>query len=349
MVHPNPKVFIGSSVESLPVLKVVAKALDGIADVTVWTDSKRFTKPGEYFLDSLIEAASDFDLAVLLFGARDVVTSRGKTQRAPRDNVVFELGLFMSVLGRERTIVVAPTVWKKNLKILSDLDGLNLEEFDPPRARKDLPKALHSTCERLRTWVQARYLLREQRGPVSVGGLMYELEEFLSARPPAGQSREILNLALDMEVTWRFLSDRLLGPSQQTDVSCRAQFIDWRAPAIKKAKSATVSISTARKREREILNFCRKNAARLKQRNMRFECRAYSEVPVIHGFQLDGNTLFISACGIRRGGLIGAPNPYFRLERPESAGDDEVGAHLFEVFEGWFEHHWKKGRKIWPA
>lgn len=144
----KPRVFLGSSKESLPILSVVEKALTGVATLTPWTDPDAFRKPGDYFLDSLIQAAHAFDLAVLIFGKDDVVISRKLAQPAPRDNVVFELGLFMSTLARNRTIVVAPRVWRTRLKVLSDLAGLNLAEYDPPVLQVSFPRLFRRSAGR---------------------------------------------------------------------------------------------------------------------------------------------------------------------------------------------------------
>jgi CRP/FNR family cyclic AMP-dependent transcriptional regulator len=46
-----------------------------------------------------------------------------------RDNVLFELGLFMGKLTRYRTILIHPRV--KDLKIPSDLQGLTLIPYEP--------------------------------------------------------------------------------------------------------------------------------------------------------------------------------------------------------------------------
>ena len=45
-----------------------------------------------------------------------------------RDNVLFELGLFMGKLTRYRTILVHPKV--KDLKLPSDLQGLTLASYE---------------------------------------------------------------------------------------------------------------------------------------------------------------------------------------------------------------------------
>ena len=80
---------------------------------------------------------ADFGVAVVM--GEDVTRSRGEQKSSPRDNVIFELGLFMGHLGRERTVVVSPR--KMDLKMPSDLLGLNPLLFSEPTDATD-PKAL---------------------------------------------------------------------------------------------------------------------------------------------------------------------------------------------------------------
>ena len=70
-------------------------------------------------------ACSDF--AVLIAAADDVVISKGSSSSAPRDNVIFELGLFMGALSRKRTFMLVPT--GLDLKIPTDLLGLTLLRY----------------------------------------------------------------------------------------------------------------------------------------------------------------------------------------------------------------------------
>jgi len=70
----------------------------------------------------LEEAARRADFAILIATADDAVTTRGGSRNVARDNVVFELGLFIGALGRDRTYVVADRT--HDLQLPSDLNGL---------------------------------------------------------------------------------------------------------------------------------------------------------------------------------------------------------------------------------
>src|SRR5690349_1323229 len=100
----KPSVFIGSSSEGLAFARAVRSNLQNDAEITLWNEG--FFRPGATFIDALVNSLPRFDFAVLVFQADDLTNSRGVQAFTPRDNVVFELGLFMGRLGRSRTFIV---------------------------------------------------------------------------------------------------------------------------------------------------------------------------------------------------------------------------------------------------
>src|SRR5207245_1960643 len=89
-----------------------------------------------------------FDFAVLVITPDDVVSSRESQKQAPRDNVMFELGLFMGRLGTARTFAVCSDA--PNLKLPSDLAGVTMARFKAADAARDLTAALGPACFRVR-------------------------------------------------------------------------------------------------------------------------------------------------------------------------------------------------------
>ncbi|MDD1532688.1 MULTISPECIES: TIR domain-containing protein [unclassified Bradyrhizobium] len=124
---PNkaPKLFIMSSSEALKIAHALRSGLEKDVFSTVWDDGVFFA--GGYPLEALEKQVGESDFAVAIAEPDDISESRG--QRAPtvRDNVLFELGLFMGKLSRYRTILVHPKV--KDLKLPSDLQGLTLVPY----------------------------------------------------------------------------------------------------------------------------------------------------------------------------------------------------------------------------
>jgi hypothetical protein len=117
-----PDVFIGSSTEGLEIGRHLQLDLErtGTCMVTRW-DQGVF-HASTYTIHRLEEAARESDFAILIATADDTVTTRGESQNVARDNVIFELGLFIGALGLERTFIVADRT--NELQLPSDLAGL---------------------------------------------------------------------------------------------------------------------------------------------------------------------------------------------------------------------------------
>ncbi len=115
------KVFIISSAEALEVARIIQNSLshDGFV-VTLWTDG--VFKVASYALESLEGAVDDADFAIAVAHNDDMTLFRGKDWPTPRDNVIFELGLFMGRLGRKRAILMEPR--EEKVKLPSDLAGV---------------------------------------------------------------------------------------------------------------------------------------------------------------------------------------------------------------------------------
>ncbi len=151
--QPNskPHLFIGSSVESL----AVAREIQAIFAhdkwvVKLWTDGV-FVASSTAVADLLVEV-KNADFAIMVFAPDDKVTSRHKESATPRDNVVFELGLFMGDLGPDRTFIVKPR--GVTLRIPTDLLGMKSLEYDPSEP-DELTTSLAPVCNEIRKRVSA--------------------------------------------------------------------------------------------------------------------------------------------------------------------------------------------------
>src|SRR5947207_3146939 len=121
------RVFVASSSEKLRLAEAVHTNLDRFAEVTVWTHA--FGKPSEYPLEVLERAAANSDAGVFILAPDDVARMRGQDARVARDNVLFELGMFIGAMGRKRSFIVVPRRRGK-LHLPSDLTGLGLLDYD---------------------------------------------------------------------------------------------------------------------------------------------------------------------------------------------------------------------------
>ncbi|QUY43493.1 TIR domain-containing protein [Acaryochloris marina] len=118
------KIFVGSSSEAGLVDTEVRKILED--QDTLPIDWRTQFRAGEFGLESLIRIKGECDAAILITTPDDKIWYRGAEGFSPRDNLLFELGLFISALGRERVGLVVATNQNGDVpKIPTDLAGLN--------------------------------------------------------------------------------------------------------------------------------------------------------------------------------------------------------------------------------
>ena len=120
---PKPRIFLGSSGKQAKLLQALTRGLEDIAHVDPWTTS---FNPGTTTLERLVELAHEVHFAAFVFASDDWTGTMpasnpdGTGQASPRDNVVFEAGLFGGVLGMRRTFILHA----RGSKLPTDLLGL---------------------------------------------------------------------------------------------------------------------------------------------------------------------------------------------------------------------------------
>ena len=190
MTSKKPRVFIASSSESLDYADAVHQNLERTSAPTVW-DQGIFDL-SRYALESLEEEAPTFDFAVFIFSPDDVVRIRKREYLTARDNVVFELGLFMGVLSRERCFIVTPRINSGvTMRLPSDLWGLTTAQFeDDP---EHLTAALGSVCARIRQAIKRLGRRTHTSGPsVAVEELSSRVEKLESRTVILDQELQLL-------------------------------------------------------------------------------------------------------------------------------------------------------------
>src|SRR5215472_17622675 len=122
----KPRIFLGSSGKQAELLEAITGGLEDIAEVEPWTTA---FNPGRNTLDRLVELSQEVDFAAFVFAQDDWTTTDAAQdgQASPRDNVVFEAGLFGGALGIRRTFILHA----KGSKLPTDLLGLTSIRYDP--------------------------------------------------------------------------------------------------------------------------------------------------------------------------------------------------------------------------
>ncbi len=143
MANQKPRLFVGSSVESLEIAEAILYNLEYVAEVTPW--SAGIFSPSTTALDSLITALETFDFAVFVFSPDDVLQIRNQQVSVARDNVIFELGLFVGRLGKRRCFIVVPRN-DPDLHLPTDLVGFTPGTYEPDRSDQNWRAALTFAC-----------------------------------------------------------------------------------------------------------------------------------------------------------------------------------------------------------
>ena len=156
----KPRIFLGSSGKQAKLLASLTRGLEDVASVEPWTTS---FSPGTTTLGRLLELTREVDFAAFVF-AQDDWTSNGLPppdaevpgQASPRDNVVFEAGLFGGALGMRRTFILHA----RGAKLPTDLLGLTSIRYD-----EDLtPAGMKAINQKLREAIAAETHLARIEG-----------------------------------------------------------------------------------------------------------------------------------------------------------------------------------------
>jgi hypothetical protein len=171
----KPRVFLGSSGKQAKLVQALTRGLADVADVEPWT---AVFNPGVSTLDRLVELTHEVDFAAFVFALDDWTSNpsddAAQGQASPRDNVVFEAGLFGGALGMRRTFILHA----KGAKLPTDLLGMTAVRYPPALTTTDmrtvnqkLRKAIEDEGRLTRIegdWWQHSLTLRSEREPSAI-------------------------------------------------------------------------------------------------------------------------------------------------------------------------------------
>jgi len=138
----KPHIFIGSSSQAKIVAEAIQYSLRDVAQGQPWTQN--VFEQTEPFLTSLLNEAEKADFAILVMTPDDFVKVRDQAVWVPRDNVIFELGLFLGKLGPNRTFVVLQESGETP-KLPTGLLGVTFSLFKKV-SDADIEREIQSAC-----------------------------------------------------------------------------------------------------------------------------------------------------------------------------------------------------------
>lgn len=312
----KPQVFIGSSGSAYQLALNVAAALKGVALPDPWNDSLELTRT---IFDELVTKANQVDFAVFVFQPDDLVERHdGKTYKAVRDNVLFEFGLFLGVLGRGRTFGLMPEGAQTSLP--ADFGGVLFCTFDSehPNPAQSVAIACANIISKIselgpRDHTPEFFADLAAASPAIVTSVKASSAPRLEIIASTGNAvvtdviQKIRRLSLKLTL-------HLVNPDSPNKDSLPNHWPDESRQTLKflsqKTKSQNSSLS--------------------------LECRLYDHIPCVHGIMIDRQELFIGFYRWEetelvgaRAELVGAQAPYRRYRRNAATED------LFVVFESW--------------
>jgi hypothetical protein len=131
----KPRIFLGSSGKQAKLVQALTRGLAEVAKVEPWTTA---FNPEVSTLDRLLELAGEVDFAAFVFAQDDWTSNPAAAavtgQASPRDNVVFEAGLFGGALGMRRTFILHA----KGAKLPTDLLGMTAVRYPEALTAADM-------------------------------------------------------------------------------------------------------------------------------------------------------------------------------------------------------------------
>jgi hypothetical protein len=192
MMGAQPTLFIGSSTESLDYAYALQSVLDRELETKVWRHGVFL--PGANTLTSLIDCAKSSDFAALVLSADDTSIIRGRYLNTPRDNVIFELGLFVGHMGLPRVFLLCPN---KGVDLPNDLQGINTLTYRVDRADGDYENAVSVAATGIRHAVRRLGGRGDPAGAampsrsIPSADILFALSDLVDAAKEAGATLEI--------------------------------------------------------------------------------------------------------------------------------------------------------------
>jgi hypothetical protein len=227
-MNMSTRLFIGSSTEGKQVARAVQAELADITDPEVW-DQGTFVL-NRSFLEGLIQSAHSFDFAVIVATADDFRTSRGEDDKVPRDNVIFEIGLFLGALGRDKAFLLVPS--DTDIKLPSDLAGINLATYKAQQLATNAQAAVGPACTKIRETIKASasavvedlsgiwyaaHLSRDEKGAVATSWHEYELEFSESGQVTGTMEDKLSKARWIFQVEGAYTNEGILALILRTD------------------------------------------------------------------------------------------------------------------------------------
>lgn len=174
----KPKLFIASSTESINIVEAINIKLSTTCDIHQWDNA---FNPSTFTFPTLAKKANEVDYAVFVFHPDDDIVIRDNAYSIVRDNVLFELGLFVGTLGIKKCFIVCPdNIGEKTLRIPTDLSGITYCTYDSNRMAKAAESldAVATACGHIRILINGYEQEKQEEEELQVAPVNIPNEHF---------------------------------------------------------------------------------------------------------------------------------------------------------------------------
>lgn len=148
-------IFIASSTEGIKIAETIQEILEQNDELETFIWTQDVFTPSSFYLKSLYDTLILCQFGIFVFSPDDTIKQRDIEYKVSRDNVIFELGLFMGKLGYENCFIIKPK-FINNFHLPSDLFGLHVLDYNNNRKDENLISALGPTCAKIRRAISKR-------------------------------------------------------------------------------------------------------------------------------------------------------------------------------------------------
>jgi hypothetical protein len=357
--------------EGLPLAQTVKESLSDHSEADLWKDESVFPI-GEVALRTLEEHATRYDFAVIVMTPDDIGESRNSVSAIARDNLVFELGLFMGGIGAKRTLIICSD--RDGMRLPSNLNGLDIAFYHEAMVDSDVKKAVATACGQVRERLRVLGISEGRRAPQladavkrltrlgkatretlkrhdasqskpvrfekitdAEGPMLAHMESF--ARKQGGIEFDWLGMT--MYNVWNTLPSLL---TKVAGLQPPPPYLSLRVAMLSKSwlkENRINSAWTARSAEQQHSAIKRFFKEKQKQgfTTWTVKIRRYSHMPAVHGGLINGEVLVSGICRWDNGDLWAGDRPY----EMHVEGDANNGTDRIKVFKGWFDVCWQSG------
>ena len=148
----KPRIFIGSSSsqKALKVARAVLAELEFDHEPQIWTQNA--FSPTTDTLSQLESLLGESDAGIFIFMPEDTLGREDTSDLTVRDNVVFELGMWIGRLGSQNSFFLLPR--GVDVHIPTDLLGITPLSYDSTRSDNNIQSAVSTACDKVRNKLQ---------------------------------------------------------------------------------------------------------------------------------------------------------------------------------------------------